>query len=484
MDDMRWDRVADIVVLGCGAAGIAAAIAGQDCGADVVVLEKMNERQAGGNTRLSGGIWFDNRNPERAAVYLESLCGDFALPPEIVRAWAEETALNSEWLQGLGASIAHYGDYIPEYPELDGSDCYSGYLGIDGKMGDELLYRALMRAIQERNIEVLYELPGTHLATEPSSGRVIGVNARKDGKPYRVGARRGVILATGGFEANKQMVRDYLGLANPPIWGSSASEGDGIRMAMQVGADLWHMSNMMAIDGVNAPELGAGFATLGLTGAKSFIFVAPDGSRFVDENVGLRHGHVLTHGRYQIFPRERSFAIFDEQARLAGPVVPGPGELPVGWNILMEKYLWSHDNLAEIEKGWIAVSDTLSGLAEKLGLQANGLEKSVALYNRYCDAGVDEQFNRDPSTLVPLRNPPYYGFVSEPILAWSNGGPRRDELARVLDVSGQVIEGLFAAGNVSSTYSWCKDGGFHIADALAFGRIAGRTAARGEPVSI
>ena len=150
----------------------------------------------------------------------------------------------------------------------------------------------------------------------------------------------------------------------------------------------------------------------------------------------------------------------------------------------MEKYVWSEDNLAEIERGWIVASDTLSGLAGKLGLHPEGLEKSVALYNRYCDAGLDEQFNREPTTLVPLRSAPYYGFVSEPILAWSNGGPRRDANARVLGVSGQVIEGLFAAGNVSSTYSWCKDGGFHIADALAFGRIAGRTAAGNEPISV
>jgi succinate dehydrogenase/fumarate reductase flavoprotein subunit len=477
MDEMRWDRVADIVVLGCGAAGMAAAIAGHDCGVEVLVLEKTDEHHAGGNTRLSGGIWFDNRNEERAALYLENLCGPFKLPLEVIRAWATETAKNSDWLQEIGASIGHFENYPPEYPEVEGSDCYGGYMGIDGKLGNELLYHALMDAVRERDIEVIYEAPGKALVEDSASNRVVGVEVVKDGRPCRVGARRGVVLATGGFENNKEMVRDYLGLSDTPIWGSPSAEGDGIRMAMQVGADLWHMSNMMAIDGLDAPEFGAGFATLGLPGEKPFIFVSPDGSRFVDECVEVRHGHVLTQGRYQIFPKEKAFAIFDERARLSGPLVPGPAELPVGWNLLVEKYEWSEDNLKEIEKGWVVSSDTLSGLAEKLGVNPAGLERSVALYNRYCDEGEDEQFNRDPATLIPLKTPPYYGFVSAPILAWSNGGPRRDEDARVLNSSGEVIEGLFAAGNVSSTYSWCKDGGFHIADALAFGRIAGRKAA-------
>ena len=105
------------------------------------------------------------------------------------------------------------------------------------------------------------------------------------------------------------------------------------------------------------------------------------------------------------------------------------------------------------------------------------LEGSITRYNAACEHGHDEQFGRDPATLTPVVEPPFYGFTWAPMLAWSNGGPRRDERAQVLDVAGEVIPGLYAAGNISSTYSWCKDGGFHIADALVFGRVAGREAA-------
>ncbi len=476
MTDTRWDLEADIVVLGCGAAGSAAAIEGHDRGAKVVILEKMPPAQAGGNTRVSGGIWFNNRDAKRAEAYLESLCGGFKLPQPVIRAWADETAANTAWLKGLGAEVGPHADYSPEYPELDGSDCYGGYMGIGGKLGNALLFDFLQSAIRQRGIETLYETPGQELITD--SGRVIGVRAVGAGKPLHVRARRGVVLATGGFENNPEMVRDYLGMADSPIWGTPASTGDGHRMAMQIGADLWHMDNMMAIVGVRTSDFHAAFATLGLVGPKGYIYVGADGSRFVDEDVQIRHGHALIHGRYELYPLQRAFVVFDERTRRSGPLVPQPEYMPVGWNLVIENYVWSDDNLAEIENGWMVKADTLTELAAKLGIPAGKLEKSVALYNRYCAAGEDEQFGRAPTTLIPLDEPPYYAFISGPVLAWSNGGPRRNEHAQVLNLSGEPIPGLYGAGTVSSTYSWCKDGGFHIADALAFGRVAGRHAAK------
>lgn len=478
MISMYWDREADIVVLGSGAAGAAAAIAGHDAGARVAILEKMPEANAGGNTRVSGGIWFNNVDAGRAAVYLQNLCGDYRVPQPVIRAWAEETAFNTAWLEGIGAKVGPHADYTPEYPELDGSDCYGGYMGIEGKLGNALLYDFLLSAIRQRGIDILYETPGQELITDPESGRVIGVTATRNGKPFRVGARRGVVLATGGFENNRDMVRDYLGLANSPVWGSPAGTGDGHRMALKIGADLWHMDNMMAIVGVGTPDFESAFATLGLVGEKGYVFVGLDGSRFVDENVQIRHGHALIHGRYELHPLQRAHVIFDERTRRAGPLVPQPEYMPVGWNLLVENYVWSDDNQAEIDKGWIVKADTLAGLAARLDIPCDRLEKTVALYNRYCAAGEDEQFGRAPATLIPLLEPPFYGFTSSPILAWSNGGPRRNENSQVLNAFGETIAGLYAAGTVSSTYSWCKDGGFHIADALAFGRIAGRHAAQ------
>jgi succinate dehydrogenase/fumarate reductase flavoprotein subunit len=151
--------------------------------------------------------------------------------------------------------------------------------------------------------------------------------------------------------------------------------------------------------------------------------------------------------------------------------------LNVGWNVRIKGYDWSMDNRVEIEKGWIQQADTIAELAGEIGIDAATLEETVRRYNRACEAKLDEAFGRSPATLTPIVEAPFYAFESAPLLGWSNGGPRRNEKSQVLDPFGAVIPRLYAAGCISSTYSWNKDGGMHIADSLAFGRVAGRTAA-------
>jgi succinate dehydrogenase/fumarate reductase flavoprotein subunit len=153
--------------------------------------------------------------------------------------------------------------------------------------------------------------------------------------------------------------------------------------------------------------------------------------------------------------------------------------LNVGRHVL-DGYRWSPDNSVEIERGWIVRADTPEELAERLGLPAEAVAESLRKYNAACAASEDTRFGRPADSLQPVAEPPFYAYRSGPMLAWTNGGPRRDEHARVLRPDGEPIPGLYAAGTASSTYSWGKDGGFHIADALLFGRIAAEHAvARG-----
>lgn len=485
--DADWDIEADVVVLGMGAAGCAAAIEAHESGARVVVFEKLPEGLAGGNTRVSGGAWFDNLDPERAAVYLNSLAGGYPLPQPVVRAWAQETALNTEWVQKtvgattgpVGGAIGGTGPGMPaEFPELDGSDVYGGQMAVDGKLGSSRLLNALIGALETRGIDVRFATPARSLVQDPAdpAGRVVGVVGEvPNGGALRVRAHRGVIIATGGFEANADMVRDYLRFPQTLTWGSPYNTGDGHKMAQKAGADLWHMDNMMSIEGFAVPGYESGFYAR-FSFRQGFLYVDTDGRRCVDELPRTGHGNALMHGSYEHVPVRRLHAVFDEATRIAGPISPTPQMLDVGWNVLVEGYQWSADNSVEIEKGWIRKAETLDHLAAELGVDAANLTRSVARYNAACDAGEDEQFGRRADTLVALGDGPYYAFTSAPMLGWSNGGPRRDERCRVLDPFGEAIGGLYAAGSVSSTYSWCKDGGMHIADALAFGRIAGRTA--------
>lgn len=470
------DHIADVVVVGYGAAACAAAIAAADAGASVLLLEKMTRQLAGGNTRVSGGIWFQSRDPDSAARYLRSLSGEFAIPEPVVRAWAAETHANSDWLSELGVQIAPHATMFrePEYPELDGSDTYVAGMGVDGHLGDELLWRELVRLVDERSVPVLFEARATALRVD--SGRVVGVDVETPEGSFGITARRGVVLATGGFENEPELVRDYLGMPTRAVWGSPAGTGDGLRMAQRIGADVWHMTNRMATIGLVAPEFEAGFAiTFG--DAWGWIWVAADGQRFTDESLPSRHGHVRNNGSYEYRPNRPTFVVFDERTFRAGPVGPTREKMPIGWNLLVENYEWSSDNSAELSRGWLIRANSPRELALKLGVDADNLERTIDRYNASCAAGHDDQFQRTPSTLAALDRTSLYAFACGPVLGWTNGGPRRDERARVLDVDGVVIDGLFAAGSVSSTYSWCKDAGFHIADALAFGRVAGREAA-------
>ena len=485
----HWDSECDVVVLGCGAAGMAGAIEAHDAGARVAIFDKMPAGREGGNTRVSGGICFDNVNAERAAVYLRNLCGDFELPEAVILAWARETAANSDWLTRLGAQLGHVPGYLPEYPELEGSECYGGYLGIKGVMGGGLLFEFLYEQVRKRGIPIHLETPARELVQDVATGEILGVVTEHLGQLARVRAKSGVILTTGGFENNPEMTRDYLNIANAGIWGSPAATGDGHRMAQKIGASFWHMGNMMTYVGIKVSEFEAGFP-ISLHGAQAFIFVGPEGKRFTSESLQSRHGHALVNGRYELWPTQPMHVIFDESARLSGPLGPmssplGPADIQtdnistfaIGWNQLIENYRWSADNSTEVAKGWIKRADTIDDLARDIGVDPTVLTDTLRRYNADCHAGNDSQYDRDPATLVALERPPFYYFSGPPLVAWSNGGPRRNEHSEVLDAFGVVLPGLFAAGSVSSTYSWCKDGGFHIADALAFGRIAGRTAA-------
>jgi succinate dehydrogenase/fumarate reductase flavoprotein subunit len=476
--------VADVVVLGFGAAGCAAALEARAAGAQVILLEKMPAGSEGGNTRVSGNVWFFNNDPGRAAVYLRALSGPQTLPDDVVAAWAAETHQLTRWIESLGGTVSTM-EAPPDTPELPGSDVHGGFRHVGPSWGNSHLWNLLSSAVRGSGVEVMLGTAGRRLLQEPG-GAVAGVEAERDGSPLRIGARRGLVLATGGFENNPEMVRDYLGLPGTVPWGSPAGTGDGHRMALRAGADLWHMANMFPSFGIRVPGFSSGFHVT-LAEARPCVYVDLDGRRFIDESIPSRHGHARINGRYTVYPSMPFHAVFDERGRRAGPLSPSREQHPYGWNNVIEGYRWSDDNQAEIEKGWIATGDTPAELAASLGVPPASLEATIEEFNRFCELGRDARFDRPPETLVPLAEPPFYGVTWGPMLANTNGGPRRNGRAQVIDAAGQPIPRLYAAGAISSTYGLVLDRGFSIADALAFGRVAGRNAAaeanRGEPTS-
>ncbi len=212
-----------------------------------------------------------------------------------------------------------------------------------------------------------------------------------------------------------------------------------------------------------------------------WVMVDRDAKRFTSENFKahtLYYELTMYDSHRGLHPRVPSFWIFDQKRidsgalpiRIAGP--SGPVRL----------YNWSNDNSAEIAKGWIVKADTVAELARKLELDPDTLEHTVRNYNGYCEQGNDPEFNRKPADLVPVNNPPYYGVTMWPGGPNTQGGPKRNHRAQILNVDGDPIPRLYAAGEFGSVYGMLyPSGGGNLAECFAFGRIAGEHAAREEP---
>lgn len=465
------DNDADVLVLGFGAAGAAAAITAHDLGARITIVEKMPEELAGGSTRVSGNVWYGPDESSRAATYLRNLAGERSIPSDVVESWSTEVTGTSDWVRSLGVDVGLM-ELPKEFPELDGCDSDHGFYHVMPEWGHGRLYNALKRAVEKRQITIRYGERAIRLAMG-NTGKVTGVRVEScdGGRVLRAGA---VVLATGGFTNNPDLARTYLRLPNCSPWGSDAATGDGLFMAQKAGAGLANMENYMGMIGFTVPGMANGFNVV--FPATNWFAVDENARRFDNETTHNKHGKVLIGTKYKQAPDRPFYAIFDETVRTAGPIVLNIEAQGHGFNQRVAGYRWSADNSVEIERGWIARADTLAELAAKLGLDAAQLISTAAQFNIACQRGEDHAFGRDPANMAAVETPPFYAFKWDGMLVFTNGGPRKNGKAQVLDAFGEVIPGLYAAGEVASTYSHCMAGGQMIADALAFGRIAGRNA--------
>jgi len=480
----NWDVDADVVVVGFGAAGVAAAVTAHDLGARVVILEKAPEGEEGGNTRVAGQGYLNTSSAEQAAAYLTALCGPYRVPEAMVRVWAEEMCRNNEWLTSLGGDPQEH-QHPPvgiEFPDLPGSDCVHKFH--DGPTyGYSYTWKLFERLVKQRPMRVLYETPGRELIEDDRE--IIGVRAERGEKSIYVKARKGVVLTCGGFENNQEMIRDYLpGVPYCYTSGSPYNEGDGITMAMSVGADLWHMNNFAGPSmALKVPEVRTSFSMQALHFSKQMpggmIVVGPDARRFTDEKLKTRHGKIRVNGSW--FPLATPcpmFMIFDHTLVAAGPLYDKhPSH---GWTQIIERYDWSKDNSAELAKGWIKTADSLASLASLLGLDPATLADTVARWNRSCDARHDPDFGR---TLMmdPIADGPFYAVELSPSMLNTQGGPRRNEKGQIVRPDGSPIARLYSAGELGSIYSYLYQGTGNIGECLAFGRVSGRNAAAETP---
>ncbi|MDO5021819.1 MAG: flavocytochrome c [Eubacteriales bacterium] len=485
----------DIVVVGAGGAGMTAAINASDEGKKVILIE--SQAMVGGNTvRATGGMnagktpvqdsnefkeaagvektlekakgfednariqelakivqeQFDNykANPEgyfdsSELMQLDTLIGGKGKNnPKLVQVFAENGASAIEWLSKNNAGLT-------SVSSLGGASVRRAHrpVGEDGKtisVGSFLVPR-LEENLKNRNIELLLNLEAVSLIEK--DGKVAGVKAKgelSDDVTINAGA---VILTTGGFGANLEMVEHY----KPELKGfmttnAAGAQGSGIKMAQEVGAAVVDMKEIQIHPTVQFDT--SALITEGLRGDGA-ILINAEGKRFIDE-VGTRD---VVSAAEIAQPGSFSYLIVDSNMAEASGVIAG-----------------------YIKKGFTIEGESLAALAENLNMDAATLQNTLDTWNESVKAKEDKEFGRT-NFANPLDKAPYYAVKVTAGIHHTMGGLVIDENTRVLNENGEAIPGLFAAGEITGgIHGANRLGGNAVADIVVFGRIAGTQAAK------
>ena len=485
----RWNKEVDVVVVGFGGAGAAAAIEVAEAGGKVLILEKMPH--AGGNTAVSSGAMALPNDLAKGIAYMKAQTFGTVNDDELIKTFVESLMALPDWFRSLGADIKMNPPLpgLPSsyFPKLPGSDAIQGRWMINPGKSGEALFKFMLGQVDKRKIEVLFETPAGRLVQDPATREIRGVIARTKQGDLAIKARKGVVLSCGGYENNPEMKAyfNYPGMTIFPA-GTPGNTGDGIKMVSEVGAQLWHNYCFeWRSPGIMAASQKVGTAVMAeMSSRYPFIMVNKAGKRFQNESKGMTHTRdtlPITRFSHDMpgYPNLPFYAVFDETMRKAGPIATqGSGTSYADVHKLFE---WSKDNQAEIDKGWIVKADTISELAQKLGVDAAGLEDTVAKYAKYCENGVDPEVNRPKRALLPLKNPPYYATELCLVMLNTMGGPKHNANAQVLDYDNKPVPRLYAAGEFGSIFGAIYQGGQNMPEAYAFGRIAGKNAAAAKP---
>lgn len=480
----KWDKEADVVIVGFGGAGAAAAIQVTEAGGKALVLEKMPH--GGGNSAVCSGAMAIPNDLAKGIAYMKAQTFGTVDDDELIKTFVESLMALPDWFRSLGADIKLNPPlpHLPSsyFPNLPGSDCIQGRWMINPGGNGHALFKFMLEQVNKRKIEILYETPATKLVQDPATGEIRGVLAKTAQGQLAIKARKGVVLSCGGYENNPEM-KACFNLPGTTMFpaGNPGNTGDGIKMISEVGAQLWHQQPFeWRSPGVMAASKKLGVAVMASLSARTpFILVNKAGKRFQNELKEMTHTKdtlPITRFSHDMpgYPNLPFYMIFDETKRKAAPVARlGTGTSYADVYKLLE---WSKDNQAEIEKGWIVKADTPRELAEKLGINAAGLEETLGNYAKYCADGADPEFGKEKRGLLPLNNPPYYATELCLVMLNTMGGPKHNARAQVLDYDNKPVPRLYAAGEFGSIFGIIYQGGQNMPEAYAFGKIAGNHA--------
>lgn len=494
-EEEPYDASYDVIVVGSGT-GLCAALRAATQGLDVLVLEK--DMTLGGTTLVSGGVlWVPNNRVQKKAGlednatdarrYLEKLSLGQA-SDELIDAFLENGPDMIEFIEAnssirwrVSKLLADAADYHPDWDgaRMKGRSLEPEREGVG--MSGGILISHLVQACQQQGVTFMTQTPAKQLiTTEADDGvEVLGVVAETQQGAQRIRARRGVLMASGGFERNEEMVKHFLRGPVSYTWGAEGNVGDGIKMGMAVGADLrnmnecWHQVAYTA-EGEESGHLRGGISLYGQIERRSAsgITVNRYGERFANEcaayDVTWRSFHTWENWGQTGMHNMPAYAIFDDKVRQTATVAGRTKDQPL--------------------PDWVAVADSLEELAEKLSMDAEGLQATVKRFNHYAKEGRDPDFHRGENTydrngdrpvsvaLAPLDQKPFYGVEVSPASLGTCGGLRVNGKAQVIDVFDRPIRGLYASGNTSGVGSpgaLYGGGGGTMGPAFTFAYIAG-----------
>ena len=456
------EMTADVVIVGAGGAGFAAATEALENGATVIIIEK-NE-MIGGNTARAGGT-LNAPDPERQSkmnppvedsveLFIKNTleAGDFKADPELVRVLCSHALEARHWLTDHGTKWTEMvyqtiGGLWPRSLDEKDKIAYNGFIA------------PLAKRVAELGGKVVLNCKAESL-TKNDAGKVTGVIAfdTKNGQEYHFTAKNAVILATGGYSASAELVKKYNGLSGLPTSNAPTSTGDGITLGTAAGAATTGMEYIQIHPHGNPMTGGLQSHFAGVI--KNSIYVNKLGKRFVEES-GRRD--VISNATIAQ-PGQIMYSIFDSE----GGFYAGVKELPAA----------ELENLTS--KGYLYVGGTLEELAKKAGIDPEGLKATVARYNELVAVGKDTDFEKDEVEL-PIAKAPFYCVPLSPTLHHTMGGLKINTEAQVLREDGSVIAGLYAAGEVTGgIHGSNRVGGNALTDGVVFGRIAGKNAAMGK----
>ncbi len=488
---LKWDFEADIVVVGAGGAGMSAAVTAAEAGAKVILLEK--NPWCGGDTSLTSGAEGNLGSRMQKRIGAPQLTLDqrvqywIAVPgptsfvnPTMLRQIVAEQGPTFDWLEDMGVRVCEdvLFDWLPEklgigHTPIDPEHPEEGWQRWH-PMNGRGFTRALEKRARELKIPILLESPASALVTRDH--KVVGVAAKTTEGTSYIGAKA-VILTTGGFSANKDMLTKYVPtrrIEDVRTMSFPGATGDGIRMAQGLGATVDIMDEIERWDGGalwHPDSVGEAhawyYATPNQLVRQKSLTVNLQAQRFFDESIILGYHYSYQGAASQAQKDHTSFTLFDADCISKEDIIkkfrPFACEYPTRW--------WDEQFPKYVADGTIMKADTINELAGKMGLDPDALTKSVNRYNELCDKKHDDDFFKAAEYMQPIRRPSFYAVKQRGGTMFNTwGGLVVDDKFHVLDKAWKAIPGLFVAGENAA-------GGARVAFCLPAGRLAGRNAA-------